>query len=166
MSLYLKKDQDLFFELYNEHHQLVRNVLYNMVGAGPLDDLVQEAFIKIWKGLPSFGFRSSVKTWIYRITMNTALDYRKKRRLETTELFDDDWVHDESRENPVKEKVQDALKSLDDDVRAVLVMYYFEELQISEIAKIMEIPEGTVKSRMHTAKQKFKDQMISKGAML
>lgn len=157
-----------FNQLYKEHHRMVRNVLYNMVDEKILDDLVQEAFLRIWKGLPRFALKSSVRTWIYRITVNTAIDYLRTIQLRPREtLFEEDQIiPDEKLELPLNQQlVQSALQTLDEHHRAVIVLHFFEELEINQVAKILEIPPGTVKSRIHTAKQKLKILLQTEGSL-
>jgi RNA polymerase sigma-70 factor, ECF subfamily len=154
------KNESLFYKLYGENRKLVRNVLYNMVGTGPLDDLTQETFLKIWKNLSLFNFRSSIKTWVYRITVNVAIDFLRSRRQKTEKLDDNYGITDDKEDIKDKEKiVQQALMCLDDVHRSVVVLYYFEDLKIQDIAKILNTAEGTVKSRLYFAKQKLRSYL-------
>jgi RNA polymerase sigma-70 factor, ECF subfamily len=159
------KAQLKFERLYGDYHRMVRNVLYNMTGAEHLDDLTQEAFLKIWKGLPRFAFRSSIKTWVYRVSVNTAIDHLKKRALRLTSL-DDSLAAPEIETSAVNEKaLNDALKQIDEMHRSVIVLYYFEELKIEEISKILELPVGTVKSRLNRAREKLKTILARNGEL-
>lgn len=163
-----ESEQKRFTQLYKEHHRLVRNVLYNMVDEKVLDDLVQEAFLRIWKGLPRFAFKSSLKTWIYRIAIHTALDHLRTIKLRPREssLEELQIVPDEKLELPLNQHlVQQALQTLDENHRSVIILHFFEELDITQVAKILEIPPGTVKSRIFTAKGKLK-HLIQKEGLL
>src|SRR5687768_2859220 len=119
-------DRKRFDRLYDEYHRLVRNVLFNMTGDSALDDLVQETFLKVWQGLPRFAFRSTVKTWVYRIAMNVAIDHLRRRRFTAPLDFDP-----KAEERPLasREKIVAAsLAELDELHRGVVVLHYFEEM--------------------------------------
>jgi len=160
--------QKHFNKIYNEYHKMVRNVLFNMTGQDVLDDLTQETFIRIWAGLPRFALRSSIQTWIYRITVNTATDHlRKKKSMNNLDSeLKEKSTENSSPEVSYTEIISEALSGLEDDFRVVVVLFYFEELSIKQIAKILELPEGTVKSRMHNAKKKMQDFFSKKGVSL
>jgi RNA polymerase sigma-70 factor (ECF subfamily) len=142
-----------FDELYEKHHRMVRYVLYNLVGEGPLEDLAQEAFLRIWKGLPAFAFQSTPKTWIYRITVNVAMDHFRKHRVKTESLLESMPIAAPETAHPNRECVRRALATLSDDHRTVAVLFYFEELTLKEIAGVLDVAEGTVKSRLHFARE-------------
>jgi RNA polymerase sigma-70 factor (ECF subfamily) len=162
-----KKDQEKFNVLYGQYHPLVRGVLYNMVGKEALEDLTQEAFIKIWNGLPKFAFQSTIKTWIYRITINTALDHLKKKKLNTNDYLDEQELNRILSDNLNEEELVEAsLSVLDEESRGVVVLYYFEDLSLKEIAKALNLPEGTIKSKLFYAKKKMKSFFELKGRVL
>ena len=158
------KNKETFDELYAQHHRLVRNVLFNLVGEGPLEDLTQEAFLRIWKGLSSFANRSSTKTWVYRVTVNIAMDHFRKKSIRTQQMNEAALsIIADTPSYANQQLVQKALDTLSDDHRAVAVLFYFEELTLEEIAAVMEIPTGTVKSRLHTAREALKAFLEKKG---
>jgi RNA polymerase sigma-70 factor (ECF subfamily) len=164
--MFARKTRERFEQLYEEHHRFVRNVIYNMTGEGPLEDLVQEAFLKIWQGLPAFGFRSSVKTWIYRVSINVAIDHFRKKRFVPEEFKEATVVTDPvpgQGTGEIKRVIQEGLRALDEEHRAVVVLHYFEELSIREVARTLEIPEGTVKSRLHYAKKRLGELLEKSG---
>ena len=166
--MFKKTDQQKFNQVYDEYHSLVRNVLYNIVGKDALDDVTQETFIRIWNGLPRFAFRSSLKTWIYRITINTATDHFRKKKLMPTDLIDKEIERRESSHTLSTEAliIESSLDELDENSRNIIVLFYFEELTVKNISKILEIPEGTVKSRLHHAKDKMKKSLSNRGVNL
>jgi len=127
----------------------------------------QDAFIAVLRALDSFHGESSLKTWIFSITINlcrTRLQRRKTRmRLKqiTEELF-----HLQSRNNHSPEKVvlqtesdlviQCAIRKLDDKHRLPIVLRYYHELSVAEIAQTLAIPLGTVHSRLNVARQRLR----------
>ncbi len=151
-----------FDQLYEQQYPLVRRLIYNMTGQEALDDLTQEAFLKIWKGLPSFGFQSSIRTWVYRITLNTVFDYLRRNRIEAVSEIEN--IADSNNDQiEYSELIQRNLFKLKEEQRAIILLYYFEERKIAEIGKILKIPSGTVKSRLHHAKQKLGELLKREG---
>lgn len=162
------KSRDAFERLYEENLDLVRGLLFNMTGATDLDDLTQDVFVKVWKNLPSFSFRSSHRTWIYRIAVHVAIDHLRRRRLsgavdEAAEPVDDltpERVLGERRQSSV---IQAELLRLNDEDRALVILSYFEERPLKEIAQVLEIPEGTAKSRLHAARARLREGLAKRG---
>lgn len=156
-----------FSDLYAKYGGLIRSVIYKLCPAGDLDDLVQEAFVRIWKGLPKFNRESALKTWIYRIAYNLAVDSLRgrKRAPMQTELKD---VMFPSKEEAVmnKDAVREGLNELSGEHREVLVLNIMEGVTIAEISAIMNVPEGTVKSRLFHAKSRMAEILRTKGIPL
>ena len=78
LTLCKKGDRHGFHHLYRRYHHRIRSTLFQLCGAESLDDLEQEVFLRIWKGLSTFQHQAQLSTWIYRITWNVALDQRRK----------------------------------------------------------------------------------------
>ena len=151
-------DAQSFRLLYRRHQQRVRQILYQLCDLPTLDDLVQEVFLRAWKGLPKFRQSSQFSTWLYRIAWNVASDRRQtlaqdRSRLKTiaenisTQHDDPDIMH-----LHYQDLVRKGLSSLSEDHRSVLVLHDLEELPQKEVAEILEIPVGTVKSRLFHAR--------------
>lgn len=167
----MKSDAVRFRQIYDEYNKLVRSVIYQIAGASSLNDLVQDAFIKIWKGLPDFQEQSQLSTWIYRVATNVALDALRSqsRRKENfdydfSQLQDDRNTADQEFEN--RQIVQAGLQELSEPHRTVLVLAYIHERSITEISEILNVSQGTVKSRLHYAKDAFQNFLIQKGVKL
>lgn len=162
-----------FTKLYHQHNGLVRSVIYQVLGAQvtqqSLNDLVQDAFLKIWNGLPEFREEAQLKSWIYRISVNTALDSTRTSAFRK-EVFDFDFqllvdprtTSDEDVAN--RNLVAKGLQELSEEHRVVVVLALIEEQTLEDIAQILEISVGTVKSRLHYAKEKFREILFKQGA--
>jgi RNA polymerase sigma-70 factor, ECF subfamily len=127
-----------------------------MSGPQHLDDLVQDSFVRIWKGINRFDNKSQLKTWIYRIVINTCIDhFRKNKNIQNESLLKEDVpVRDLSMCNlDNRDLVQKGLAELSLEHRTVLVLHCMEELTINEVAEISNVPAGTVKSRIFHAKK-------------
>ncbi|MBI3580812.1 MAG: sigma-70 family RNA polymerase sigma factor [Nitrospinae bacterium] len=148
---------DRFHAVYLEHAELVRGVIYNISGPLDLDDLVQEAFVKIWKGFGGFRNDANIKTWIYRIATNTALDYCRKRtpRLAETELEELPGGGENEEDAVRRDLVHKGMRRLSSEHRAIVTLCVFEELSVKDAADALGLPEGTVKSRLHYAKREL-----------
>lgn len=158
------KPQDRFTNLYEEHQSLVRGVLYNLVG-NDCDDLIQDVFIKVWKGLPTFAFKSSLKTWIYRVTTNVALDHLRKKKLSTV-TYEDRAAAETPQTNDNAAIIQEEIQKLSEESSTVIVLYYFENLSTRDIAKILKLAEGTVKSRLFNARKQLEPMLLKRGIEL
>ena len=155
------QDEPCFHDLYQSHNERVRRILARLVPQQDLDDLVQETFVKIYLKQDSFKGESSIDTWIYRITANTAMDHLRKKK-QWTNLISRFLLQPEKKKDPSLDRkilAQEVLEQLPVAERLVIVLYYLEEYQQDEISKILQIPLGTVKSRLHNAKKRLKTNL-------
>ena len=178
----LQGDPHGFKKLYQRHHQKVRSTLYQLCGSDGLDDLVQDVFLRAWKGLAKFRQSAQFSTWLYRIAFNVASDRRKalaKMRSRHVSVEDDqlenladDAIARESDSQPsltqmhYQDLMQRGLAKLSEDHRAVLVLHDLEELPQKDIAEILSIPVGTVKSRLFHARGSIKKFLEAQGVEL
>lgn len=138
----------------------VRSVLGNR---SDIDDAVQESFIRVYRGLPSFSGRSSLSTWIWSIARNNAINIRAKERDDVIPL-DKTAEIASSRLGPeaefarrsAAEDIEYLLSRLEGDYRQAIELRYLAGKKYREIAEILAIPEGTVKTLIHRAKIKMK----------
>jgi RNA polymerase sigma-70 factor (ECF subfamily) len=159
--IFLRKNEKDFQEFYRTHGIRVRRTLQGMVGnIATAEELTQEAFLKAWKNLGTFSFKSSLSTWIYQIAINTALDWLRSHKVK--------WAVPEVSEassgvTPESLAIGEALLELDENNRALLVLHYYEGLSLAEIGTVLTIPVGTVKSRLFQAKALLKPLLINRG---
>lgn len=129
------------------------------------EDLTQEVFLRVWKGLPGYHGEASFSTWIYTITRNTCLTELKRRAARPTvslqgpELAD---LHDRlpvlqtsDRAGGTAMDVEVLLAQLPDKYRQVITLFYFEQKQYDEVAVVLGIPLGTVKTLLFRAKREL-----------
>jgi RNA polymerase sigma-70 factor, ECF subfamily len=160
-------DRNAFNELVRIHARGVMDVIYRMCGdAQVAEDAAQETFIRAWSHLGSFRVDSSLRNWLYRIALNTATDMlRKDKRILPGDV--DDFQLADPQPGPegiyLQEErtalVQAAIQSLPDASRAVLVLKEYEGLSYREIADALDIPIGTVMSRLNYARQVLKEKL-------
>jgi RNA polymerase sigma-70 factor, ECF subfamily len=136
------------------------------------EEVLQEAMIKAYRALPRFEARSSFYTWLYRITVNLALDRRRRSKREPTVEWDDAIAHEvdprglgaatvsvdpevELRRHEIRDLVSAGIQTLPDAQREVLLLREVDGLSYEEIAETMQISKGTVMSRLHYARKKM-----------
>jgi RNA polymerase sigma factor (sigma-70 family) len=165
----IQGDRQSFRRLYQRHQHRVRGILFQLCEVEMLDDLVQEVFLRAWKGLPKFRQTAQFSTWLYRIAWNVASDHRQsaargRSRLEAltreTSLQQDapDLMH-----LHYQDLVQRGLKTLSFDHQTILALHDLESLPQKEIAEILAIPIGTVKSRLFHARAAMRQFLQREG---
>ncbi|WP_017324753.1 sigma-70 family RNA polymerase sigma factor [Synechococcus sp. PCC 7336] len=172
----LQGNPQSFAILYDRFQQPVRSTLFQLCGATQLDDLVQEVFLRAWKGLPKFRHNAKFSTWLYRIAWNVASDRRKQlartRSREQSALRDvATFGQAATRERGIdrlhyRDVVQKGLAQLSLEHRSVLVLHDLEDVPQKEVADILGIPVGTVKSRLHHARTAMKRYLEQQGVEL
>ena len=163
-----------FGELYDRYHQPVRSTLFQLCGGDRLDDLTQEVFVRAWKGLKGFRHQAKFSTWLYRIAWNVASDCRKslakqrQQRQQLTQALASPLQQGHGGLNQLhhQQLVQEGLQQLSLEHRSVLVLHDLEDLPQKEVAEILGIPVGTVKSRLHNARTTIKRYLVSRGVEL
>ena len=166
------QDEAAFEQIMNLYADRLYNYILRMVGnAADAEDLVQETFLRAYQGLPTFDGRASLGTWLYRIATNLCIDHRRRRarRVPTVSYLlqeDEDgepaeWEFpDLQTPNPLdaalnrelEAVVEEAIGNLSPKLKTVLLLYDVEELSYEEIARVLNIPIGTVKSRLNHAR--------------
>jgi RNA polymerase sigma factor (sigma-70 family) len=165
----LNGDSQSFRQLYRRHQQRVRSILYQLCGETYLDDLVQEVFLRAWKGLPKLRQSSTFSTWLYRIAWNVATDQRRdfaKRRDQLQQITQDAVTHQPDRglsDLHYQDLVQRGLAELSVEHRTVLVLHDLEEVPQKDVAEILGIPVGTVKSRLFHARAAIRQFLQQEG---
>src|SRR5205814_6374538 len=167
-----RRDPDAFEILVREHQDKVFDFCVRMLGdREEANDLVQEIFVSVHQNLERFRMDSKISTWIFRISRNHCLNrlkYLKRRGRgrsdeygETSEQAINESVGapvtpDESLEaSRTRALVHRAIARLDEDQRVLVVLHDIEGLAYEEIVEITELAEGTVKSRLHRAREKL-----------
>jgi RNA polymerase sigma-70 factor (ECF subfamily) len=160
-------DRNAFGELVRTYSQGAIHVIYRMCGdMGVAEDAAQETFIQAWLRLKSYRAGTSLRNWLYRIAINNAIDMlRKEKRIlpgavEDLRLIDPHPGPETLAANAERaEKVQQAVLALPEASRAVLVLREYEGLSYQEIAGALDIPVGTVMSRLNYARTLLKKSL-------
>ena len=149
-------DEAAFRQLYDRFADRVYRYAYTILrGKHLAEEVAQETMIAVWKGASKFAGRSKVSTWIFGIARNQAYSLVRKE-IRTERVPDVSLVQpDPAPGIHRQEKVARALERLSDDHREVVFLTFYEGLSYGEIASILDIPTGTVKSRMFHAKKQL-----------
>lgn len=177
-----KGDHTAFQQLYRRYQPRVSSTLYQLCGREMLEDLLQEVFFRVWQGLPKLRQPAYFSTWLYRICWNVATDGRRqfaKRHLErelTLTGSEDAPAVDDNLSRPqdtpdlmqlhYQDLVQRGIETLSLDHRVVLVLHDLEDLPQKEIGQILQIPTGTVKSRLYYARNAIRQYLLQQGVVL
>jgi RNA polymerase sigma-70 factor, ECF subfamily len=127
--------------------------------AGRAEEVTQDVFLKIWRAFPAYDGRAAVSTWLYAIARNTCLSALRSESYRRTAMLDE--IAEPVSESDPSDRIdwQRYLSRLPDSLREVIVLFYFEERSIAEVARMRDIPEGTVKSQLHRARRALADMM-------
>ncbi len=173
-------DADAFEQLVRAYQKQVYNLTLRMSG-NPEDalDLSQEAFLRAWRGLGAYRFGASFSTWLYRLTSNVCIDFLRRQQREKVVPLQ--FTDDEEKERELalpdpapgpeeqlmagwdRRQVQAALEELEPEYRAALTLRVLQERSYAEIAEILGIREGTVKSRIARAREKMRAALQKTG---
>ncbi|MBQ9198099.1 MAG: sigma-70 family RNA polymerase sigma factor [Clostridia bacterium] len=174
MSLFHRQSKAERFEaLAAEHERMIYLLCLRMMG-NEMDaqDCAQETLLSAYRAFEGFRGEADVKTWLYRIAYNTCLDALRKRKehlsLDSLQEAGADFAADRSSQpeqaadrRELRRQIRQALAALPEDQRAVMILRDFQDTPYEEIARILEISEGTVKSRLSRAREKVKNYIKS-----
>jgi len=170
-------DRNAEDELIQKHYRNVFNLAYRLANNyDDANDIVIEAFIRVHNALPSFRGDAHFTTWLFRIVKNVFLDERKKQRIrshssleEMVELEDSSVARQIEDPNPGPEwtverqeqaiLIRKAVMALPKNARLMIALYHFQHRSYEEIAEVMGLPIGTVKSRLNRARLALKKEL-------
>lgn len=161
VSSALKGDEGAFMTLVSGCKDTVARVAYFIsCNRDEADDIASEAFLKAWTNLRTKKNDIPFCIWVCRIAKNIAIDRYRKRKLKIGEDF--------TNEPEITDEVMDvrtALVDLPPEQRLPIVMMYYDDMTVSDISKVLQIPQGTVKSRIHSAKTKMRKRLKDDGCI-
>ena len=156
-------EKPVFEQVYENHKKEVWGLVSKYVShQADREDLFQEVFLKIYKALAGFRAESTLKTWIFRITVNTALNYlkRKKRQRKLLDILGGFRLIDvEEKNDEVVEVALQPLAKLNPKQKMILLLVEVEEKSLMEVSVLLRLPVGTVKSNLHRAKEIVKKEL-------
>lgn len=170
-------DTRAFDALILQYGDRLYGLIYNMTShREDTHDLLQEVFAKAYHALPKFKGKSSFYTWIYQIAVNMTLNFLKKRKRRSGLSLNDmdssvqqdpalvDLAHEANPErqsniNELQKRLNEAMQRLSDSHRTVVTLFDIQGMPHGEIAKVLKVSEGTVRSRLHYAHQQLQTHL-------
>jgi RNA polymerase sigma-70 factor (ECF subfamily) len=172
----LKGDQSAYEEIVEIYKDKVFQLCYRILGnRHEAEDMAQEAFIRAYVNISSFNIDLKFSTWLYRIATNLCIDRIRKKKPDyylDAEVSGTDGLtmysqiasdtilpEDEIESLELQETIQREITKLPEKYRSVIVLKYIEELSLNEISEILDIPLGTVKTRIHRGREALRHQL-------
>ncbi len=161
-------DQDAFRQLVQRHHRLVINVAYRALGdLGQAEDVAQEVFLKVYRHLPTYRHEKPFVHWLHRVAANAVTDALRKTRsvqsldaLEQPPAAAEGDPQDVAARRDTRRAVRHAIAKLPPHYRDTVALQVFHDLSYEEIAKTLDIPLGTVMSRLSAAKRLLRERLV------
>ncbi len=158
--------REAFERLLALYSDKVFHLAYSMLrNETQAEDMTQDIFLRIWKGLPSYHGGASLSTWIYTIARNTCLTELKKRAARpTVSIHEPEFeaaaeglpaLQSADRETGIEMDVRQALQQLPEKYRQVIVLFYLEQKSYEEVSALLGLPLGTVKTFLYRAKKEL-----------
>ena len=172
----LKGDQSAFGEIVEIYKDKVFHVCYRMLGnRHEAEDISQEAFIRAYINIHTFDVDRKFSTWLYRIATNLCIDRIRKKKpdyyldaevagtdgltMYSQVQTDEPLPEEEVESMELQDSIQQGISKLPDKYRSVIVLKYIEELSLKEISEILDLPLGTVKTRIHRGREALRKQL-------
>lgn len=172
----LKGDQSAYGEIVEIYKDKVYQLCYRMLGnRHEAEDMAQEAFIRAYVNISRFNINLKFSTWLYRIATNLCIDRIRKKKPDYyldaevsgtdgltmySQVAADTALPEEDLESlELQETIQREISKLPEKYRSVIVLKYIEELSLNEISEILDIPLGTVKTRIHRGREALRHQL-------
>lgn len=162
-------DQEAFQVIYKlTSRDIYRTVVFLLGNQHQdVDDIVNEVYIKMWKSVTNYDMNRSFRFWLHGLVVKQVQDWRRKswrrfRIFEKKKMYEQDrsYIMDEGiLHKETRSELVEVVKKLSYKHREVVIMRYFHEYSLDEIAALLQIPVGTVKSRLHTALKRLRTEM-------
>jgi RNA polymerase sigma-70 factor (ECF subfamily) len=163
-----------FGELVRRYQDTVYGMVVRFVGrSDDAQDIAQEVFLRVFRGLDGFKGESKFSTWLYRITWNLCADWLRRNRrpdrrvagMEEADSLPDGRTDLEEGflEEEQREALRRALDTLDEKYRSVVVLHYYQKLSYDQIAEILDMPVKTVETRLYRARKTLRESLEGSG---
>lgn len=154
----------LYRQIWSRYHKRILYFIRQSI-SGEAEDLVQDVMLKVFENLDRYNPVYSFSTWIFTIARNHMINWLRKKRLSTTAI--PQAVPDPLRITPEqqfivqesREQIESLIQTLDPDQRQMVYLYYYEEMKVRQIAQILDMPAGTVKSRLYWIRNRLRSQL-------
>ncbi|HUO79996.1 MAG TPA: sigma-70 family RNA polymerase sigma factor [Steroidobacteraceae bacterium] len=172
-SLRAGRSAEAFDALVAAYRRRVYGVAFAIVGSrAAAEDVAQEVFVKLWKSLDRFDGRARLSTWIYAITRNAAISYRRRERpagsLSDEAVLAEAEAHAAVEDRPGADDATlwRAVAALPDAQRQAVILYYQDERPVEEVAAMLAMPVNTVKTHLHRARARLATALGAQAPLL
>jgi RNA polymerase sigma-70 factor (ECF subfamily) len=176
MKRVAKGDDDAFRTLFERHYRLAYSVIYRQLGvASEAEDLVQEAFLRVYRAAPKYEPTAKFSTWLYTVVTNLCLNYKRDKARDRLRLVsggddeggnpleqlaqDDTPEHDALDQDERTRKVREAIAELPENQRLALILSRYEDKSYEEVAEILKTTVAAVKSLTSRARETLRDKL-------
>jgi RNA polymerase sigma-70 factor (ECF subfamily) len=169
IKMAMKGNPEAFRMIVSQNQSLVYSVAYRFLGrAEDAEDVVQEAFIRVWKHLPKYRFDVKLSTWLYRIVVNLCLDVLKsaqrKQQKKNVEVNEEGSINNPTADQEVHARelhalIQEAASELTPKQKAVFILRDLEGLSVDEVCSVLTMSAGNVKSNLYYARQQMGEKL-------
>jgi len=167
----LAGDKQAYAHIINKYkNQLYATILRMTKNPQDAQDLVQDAFIKVYRNLDKYDASGSFSSWLYRVAINHCMDEFRKKRYSMTQIeIDEERVVEPNHPELVflkKEKsrqLERLIATLPEDERLIILLRYVNEISYEEISEVMGVPLATVRNKLHRAKKKMRETVKREG---
>ena len=159
-------NRDAQRQLYEQCNHNVYRLAVRMVGTQDAPDVTQQVFMQVFRKIDQYTGLSRFETWLYRVSVNEALQHLRKRSRRESQALTQEPMSDQRPEHErgeAKELLDQALDRIEPELRSIFVLREVEGLSYGEIAMATEIPEGTVGSRLNRARRELRQHLTALG---
>ena len=168
VAAFQRGDEGAFDAIFHRHKRGVYNLAYRTVGAELVEDVMQEAFVQVYKSLGRFRPTGSFRSWVYRITLNVCRDSKRWHDRRPAVPYDDktDLIADQLNlvetvlDRWTYQQVEDAIQALPQDERVAVELHYLQGLSYRELSEVFDCPTGTIKARIHHAINRLRIKVL------
>lgn len=155
-----RKHREAFELLLAGHEKKVFRMAVTMLrDRGRAEEVTQDIFLKMWQALPGYDGRAAPSTWLYTIARNTCFSALRAESYRRTEGLDETAAPRSEPRPAVQLDLERSLATLPEAQREAITLFYFEERSVAEVARMLDLPEGTVKSHLHRARRTLGEMM-------
>ena len=144
-------------DLYGK--KVFRMAVMMLKDPGRAEEVTQDIFLKLWQALPGYDGRATPSTWLYRIARNTCLSALRAESYRRTSSLGESAERAVSNTTALHAELEQCLFRLPETQREVITLFYLEEKSVEDVAQLLDLPEGTVKSHLHRARRALGEMM-------
>ncbi len=154
-------DRDAQRRLYEKYGERIFRLMVRMVGRQDAADLAQQVFLQVYRKIHQFSGKSKFGTWLYRVAVNEALQHRRRKQSRPSQPLQFEPVNktNDTDAYEKKESLEHALARIEPELRVIFLLREIDHLSYAQLADVLEIPAGTVASRLNRARRELRESI-------